>query len=109
MGKVFNLGGVGDPTTDTRVEHGKALLAYADAIYENDSIALTTKREQVLKAIGPSGLVEAAATAANFSMLDRIANAAGIEIEAMVVGQTEDFRADLGINDYVSAANTLGN
>ena len=56
MGKVFNLGGVVDPKTETEVEHGKALLAYADAIYENDSIALTNKREQVLKAIGPSGL-----------------------------------------------------
>ena len=108
MGKKFNLSGVVDPTIDTEVEHGKILLAYADAIYGNDSIALTKRREQLLKAIGPSGLVEAAATAANFSMLDRIANAAGIEIEAMAVGQTEDFRADLGINDYVSAANTLG-
>jgi hypothetical protein len=108
MGKDFNLGGVVDPTVDTEVEHGEALLAYADAIYENDSIAVMEKREQVLKKIGPSGLVEAAATAANFSMLDRIANAAGIQIEAIAVGQTEDFRAELGINDYVSAANTLG-
>ncbi len=59
--------------------------------------------------MGSGATIEAAATAANFSMLDRVANAVGIQIESMAIEQTEDFRGELGINQYVSAANTLGN
>jgi len=93
---------------DTEVEHADILLAYADAIYANDSRELENTRKQVFSQIGAGGLVEAAATAATFSMLDRIANAVGIQIEPMAIGQTEDFREELGINKYLSAVNTLG-
>ena len=94
---------------DTEVEHADILLAYADAIYASDGGELEKTRAQVRKQMGSGATVEAAATAANFSMLDRIANAVGIQIEPMAIGQTEDFREELGINDYVSAANTLRN
>jgi hypothetical protein len=94
---------------DTEVEHADILLAYADAIYASDGEELEKTREQVRKRMGSGATIEAAATAANFSMLDRIANAVGIQIESMAIGQTEDFRDKLGINDYVSATNTLGN
>ena len=94
---------------DTEVEHADILLAYADAIYASDDGELEKTRAQVRKQMGSGATVEAAATVANFSMLDRIANAVGIQIESMAIGQTEDFREELGINDYVSAANTLRN
>ena len=94
---------------DTEVEHADILLAYADAIYASDSGDLERTREQVRSRMGSGATIEAAATAANFSMLDRIANAVGIQIESMAIEQTEDFRGKLGINQYVSAANTLGN
>ena len=51
--------------------------------------------------------MEASATVATFSMLDRIANATGIPLEAEMVKMSEDFREDLGINSYYSASNTL--
>ena len=94
---------------DTEVEHADILLAYADAIYASDSGELERTREQVPSRMGSGAAIEAAATAANFSMLDRVANAVGIQIESMAIEQTEDFRGKLGINQYVSAANTLGN
>jgi len=94
---------------DTEVEHADILLAYADAIYASDSDELERTREQVHSRMGSGATIEAAATAANFSMLDRVANAVGIQIESMAIKQTEDFRGELGINQYVSAANTLGN
>ena len=94
---------------DTEVEHADILLAYADAIYASDDGELEKPRAQVRNQMGGGATIEAAATVANFSMLDRIANAVGIQIEPMAIGQTEDFRDELGINDYVSAANTLRN
>ena len=94
---------------DTEVVHADILLAYADAIYASDSGELERTREQVRSRMGSGATIEAAATAANFSMLDRVANAVGIQIESMAIEQTEDFRGELGINQYVSAANTLGN
>ena len=51
--------------------------------------------------------MEAAATVATFSMLDRIANATGIPLETEMVKMSADFREGLGINNYYSAGNTL--
>lgn len=46
-------------------------------------------------------------TAAGFSLVDRAANGVGIWIEPMVLKPSEDFRAELGLNDFPSARNTF--
>jgi hypothetical protein len=58
--------------------------------------------------MGPAGLVQAAAIVGCFSMQDVAANPIGIPLESVFVKDTEDFRAEFGINDYPSARNTLG-
>ncbi len=57
--------------------------------------------------MGEEALVGASLTVANYSKNDRIANAIGIPLEADFVNGTEDFREQLGVNAYNSAANTL--
>ncbi len=57
--------------------------------------------------MGPAAVVASAIIAADFSMVDRAANAIGIDVEPMVLKPSEDFRARFGINAFPSAANTL--
>ena len=55
-----------------------------------------------------TGVVAASVIAGDFSLVDRAANAIGISVERVVLTASEDFRAAYGINDFPSAANTLG-
>ena len=83
-------------------------MDFAAAIVGNDVAALAATREAVAAQISPEAVTTASIIAANFSMLDRAANAIGISVDSMIVKPTADFREALGINRYPSAANTIG-
>lgn len=83
-------------------------MAFASAIAGSDRAALDLARGELRERTGALGVVTASLIAANFSMLDRAANAIGITVESMMLRPSADFRAELGINDYRSAVNTLG-
>ena len=70
--------------------------------------ALEAARDKLRSEMGPAALVAASIVAGNFSLVDRAANGIGISVEPRVLKPSEDFRARLGINDFPSAANTLG-
>jgi hypothetical protein len=58
--------------------------------------------------MGKDAVVSAAITAAAFSLVDRAANGIGINVEPMILEPSEDFREEFGINQFPSAANSLG-
>lgn len=74
----------------------------------DDLAALDSARAALASAMGPAAVVAASIIAGDFSLVDRAANAIGISAEPMVVAPSEDFRAAYGINNFPSAANTLG-
>lgn len=86
---------------------GALLLAFADAIIGTDRAALDDARAALAAELGPAAVSAASAVAANFSKNDRIANGLGIPVDDIVLNGTEDLRAQLGLNEYRSAANTL--
>lgn len=90
------------------MEHGCELVRFAGALVKRDSEELTAARDAVAELMGPEAVMLASLIGANFSMLDRIANAIGISVDSMIVKPTADFRESLGINAYPSAVNTLG-
>ena len=83
-------------------------MTFASALAGSDPDALAAAREAVAKRLGPAAVVAASIIAANFSMLDCVANAIGISVDSMILEPSADFRAALGINQYPSARNTLG-
>ena len=85
------------------VDHGDLLIRYAEIANQNpmDAPALA---DEMLTAVGPAGLVEAAATIAIFNGLVRSADAIGIPLDDVVMGSTADHRSALGINDYAGAS-----
>ena len=91
----------------SRDMNSKLLIEFTDNLVALDSDKLSDSRQKIIDTLGYTVLVEAAATVATFSMLDRIANATGIPLETEMVKMSADFREGLGINNYYSAGNTL--
>ena len=58
--------------------------------------------------MGAKALVDAAAVAAIFDALDRVADATGITLEDWKARSTADFRADIGIDAFAAAAEKGG-
>ena len=88
------------------VAHAQALLAFADAVVGQDEAALAAARQALLVEMGAEALVDAAAVASNFERMVRIADGTGIPLDAPLEALSGDFRADLGVDRFGSAANT---
>jgi len=94
----------GDADGASGVPHGAALTAFAEALVQGDAAARAAARGRVEAALGPAGLVDAAAVASNFERMTRIADATGIPLDAPVAALSSDLRDTLGLDRFASAA-----
>ena len=85
---------------DGGVPHGRLLVRFAEAVLGTDAAELARVRAEVLKTLGAAGLVDAAAVAALFNAIDRVADSTGIPLEDDKAADTADFRNALGIAKY---------
>jgi hypothetical protein len=90
------IGGSGDG----RVAHGALLVALAEAVAGDDEARLASVRADIGARMGDAALVDAAAVAATFNAIDRVADATGIVIEPAKAHATADLRAALGIDAF---------
>ncbi len=95
-------------STENGVPHGALLNTFAEAVLGTNDAQLDAARNAVVEALGPAALVDAAAIVATFMQMDRIADATGIPLDDFAVDATSGFREDLGLNNFGSARNTLG-
>jgi hypothetical protein len=68
-----------------------------------DEGALSQARVELVTAVGPRGLVDAAAVVGLFNAIDRVADATGIPLEAEKAAASVDFRAALGLDRFAVA------
>ena len=106
-GKTYELRAVVEPSLDAGVAHGAELLNFSSAIVGADETALEAARRDLDNCMGPQSVTAAATIAATFSLVDRAANGVGIWVEPMVLKPSAGFREELGINQFLSAQNTL--
>jgi hypothetical protein len=85
---------------DGNVPHGALLVAFAEAVLGDGDERLATVRAEIRAKLGDAALVDAAAIAATFNAIDRVADSTGIPIEDAKAAATADFRAVLGINAF---------
>jgi hypothetical protein len=103
--RAYDLNAVtGAAPSDGGVPDGRLLVAFAEAVIGEDDEALARARAALSEAIGPAGLVDAAAVVGLFNAIDRIADATGIPLEAEKAEASVDFRAALGIDGFDIAA-----
>src|SRR3990172_9208331 len=105
-GAEVDVRAVTDAKVSSGVAHGEALVAFADALVAGGDRELERAREALLAALGPAGLVRAAAVAANFERMVRIADGTGIPLDAPVRLITAELRDELSLDAFRSAANT---
>ena len=106
----INLQGInGDAeAAATGVEYGAELMAFAEALARRDAAGLNHARQSLREAAGDEVLVDAAGVAANFQRMVRIADATGIPVDNMEAELGQSVRAELELERFVSARNSLG-
>ena len=87
-----------DPSVESGVPHGRALLDFASAVVGDDDARLARTRETLRAEMGDAGVADAAAVAANFERMVRIADAIGIELGDWMESFTEGVRSDLSLD-----------
>ena len=89
------------------IEFGDLLMRFGEAVALRDVEQLHAARADLLGAAGPAVLVDAAGVAANFQRMVRIADSIGIPIDDMSNAVGRGVRADLDLERFPSAQNTL--
>ena len=88
---------------DAGVPHGRLLMRFAEAVLDEDEAALSLARTELLRTLGPEGLVDAAAVVGLFNAIDRVADATGIPLEPEKAAASADFRTALGLDRFATA------
>lgn len=90
------------------VAHGARLLAFVDAVMGGDDAALERERQALRGALAPDAFVDTCAVIGAFNVVDRIADATGIPLDADIAKRSAGVRAELDLGRFASAANTPG-
>lgn len=88
------------------VEFGPELMRFAQSLASRDD-ELERRRQALLSAAGPAVLVDAAGVAANFQRMVRIADAIGIPVDDRSGEMGRQVRAELDLERFPSAGNSL--
>jgi hypothetical protein len=103
--KDYDLAAVtGAVRGDAGVRHGRLLVEFAEAVLGGDDLALSRARAELMTAVGPEGLVDAASVVGLFSAIDRVADATGIPLEGEKAAASANFRAALGLDRFAIGA-----
>lgn len=89
------------------VPHGEIMVAFTEAVVARDEEPMAALRAQLREQMGDRAFGDVCGVIANFHRMVRIADGTGISLDERMMVATEDLRADLGLNDYRSARNTL--
>ena len=92
-----------DSDIDPLVAGGAALIRFVTALLTAGDIEQEVTRAAVGAALGPGGLVDAAAVFGNFEMMNRIADATGMPVPRHRMASTGDWQEEIGIDAMAPA------
>lgn len=82
------------------------LARFAEAIAERDTAKIKRTRDKLVKVAGDVVMIDAAAVAANFQRMVRIADSMGIPIDEKNIEAGAGIREELELSRFASAQNT---
>jgi len=88
------------------IAHGAALMKFAEALACRDEDVLASARSALLEEAGAKVLVDAAAVAANFQRMVRIADSTGIPLDERSAALADGTIKELDLARFESARNT---
>jgi predicted ABC-class ATPase len=92
-----------DDSDDGGIPHGGLLIRFTDAVWARDEVSLAGLRDEIAATMGDAALTDAAAVAALFNAIDRVADSTGIPLEDWKAEDTADFRAAIGVDGFHAA------
>src|SRR5262245_53508900 len=108
-GAQVDLSAVNAPTGDDGgVAHGARLLAFTDAVMGADEAALARARGALRAVVSDEAFVDTCAVIGAFNVVDRIADATGIPLDAGMAAMSGDVRKQLDLARFASSANSPG-
>ena len=102
-GQELDLGAVVDDRAGVGLDHGDALLRFAAACGGTDDAELSAARDALVAATDEAFMVDAAAVAANFEMMTRLADATGARLRPEQIEASASIRSELGLDAFPSA------
>lgn len=88
---------------DVDIEDGVLFARFAEAVVAGSVAQLAAARDRLWRKLGDAAVVDAAAVAALFNAINRVADAVGIQFEASKLSRTADLRAHLALDDMSTA------
>ena len=88
------------------IAHANELASFAEAIAQRDAAKIKRTRDALAEVAGDAIMIDAAAVAANFQRMVRIADSMGIPIDDKNVEAGADIRQELELGRFASAQNT---
>lgn len=101
-GEELDLSAVAAGAGETGIEHGGELLAFATACAERDDEMLERARDELVAATNEGFMVDAAAVAANFEMMTRLADGTGARMPADVLEERAQAIGVMGVGELTS-------
>lgn len=101
-GSTAEVSSIADGHGDGGVAHGAELLAFAEAVARYDEVVLAQARQRLSAVAGEAFMVDAAAVAANFEMMTRVADGTGARFPEAVVDGRAGLTGALGIDGLTS-------
>ena len=107
-GGSIDFEGLTDPScTEIKgIANSRELLQLANACMGAGDVALESARQALVDKMGPAAMIDTVGVISNFQRMVRIADATGIPADGPMQEMSGDLREQLGINQYVSAANS---
>ena len=102
---ALNIQATVDPGEDSGVEEGELMIAFAEAAVQRRD-DLPALRGEIASRLSTQAAVDAAGVVANFQRMVRIADGCGIPLDEFTERASDDWRGQLGIHEYASAANS---
>jgi hypothetical protein len=97
--ETVDVSAVMDGNVVSGIEHGRELVAFAEAVVARDTSAITLARDGLVGVAGVPVMVDAAGVISNFQRMVRIADATGIGLGSFEA-PTAELRESLGIETF---------
>jgi hypothetical protein len=101
-GQTIDLAAVADGRPGVGLEHGDALLRFAGGCGGFDDVELVAARSALVDEVDWAFMVDAAAVAANFEMMTRLADGTGAAMPAERLERSAEAIATMRIGDLPS-------
>ena len=88
---------------DVEIENGVLFVHYVEAIVTGTVPEVASTRDALFRVLGNDAVVDAAAVAALFHAINRVADAIGIQFEESKLERTADLRDQLALDGMETA------